>query len=186
MKAGESKKVALPAEKAFGARNPDLVHVVPLMQFKKRQVNPEVGMDVMIDQYRGRVQSVSGGRVRVDFNHPLAAKAIEYDLKLLQVHETDATKTGALFRKYFVGGGEKPPVLNAGAEVVEVVLPGLADGRVQQLKQNFAQQTFNVTEKIKKIRFVESVERQESNPTASSPSPASASPDATPKATKGK
>ncbi len=31
---------------------------------------------------RGRVLSVSGGRIRVDFNHPLAGKKLEYEVEV--------------------------------------------------------------------------------------------------------
>lgn len=164
MKAGEKKTLKLEPTEAFGNRNPELVRVVPLKQFQARQINPTPGLDVMIDQYRGRVQSVSGGRVRVDFNHPLAGKTAEFELELKALYETEKDKVQAVFKKFFVSEGENAPVVNITAESCEVALPGLADGRVQQLKQSFANAVFDVTEKIQKVRFVENVERTKPEP----------------------
>lgn len=165
MKAGEKKTIRLEPAEAFGQRNPDLVRVVPIKQFQARQIQPVPGLDVMIDQYRGRVQSVSGGRVRVDFNHPLAGKTAEFELEMKAVFETEKDKIQAIFRKFFVSEGENAPQVSIGVDASEVVLPGLGDGRVQQLKQSFANAVFNATEKTKKVRFIENVDKKEEKDT---------------------
>lgn len=82
MKVGEKKKVTIPAEKAFGQRKKELVKVVPESAFKKQNFKPKAGLIVDFSGTKGRIQSVSAGRVRVDFNHPLAGKDLEYEIEI--------------------------------------------------------------------------------------------------------
>ncbi len=82
MEVGEKKAVAIPPEKGYGARDPKLVKVVPIKDFRKQGMRPVPGMRIEADGRVGRVQSVSGGRVRVDFNYELAGKALEYEVSV--------------------------------------------------------------------------------------------------------
>lgn len=82
MKEKEKRKIVIPPEKAFGERRPELVKLMPLKVFKANKIDPCPGMPVVLDNLPAKIQSVSGGRVRVDFNHELAGKTLEYDLKL--------------------------------------------------------------------------------------------------------
>ncbi|MBU1197704.1 hypothetical protein KJ765_04285 [Candidatus Micrarchaeota archaeon] len=75
---GKAGSAHIAVQDAFGERKPDLVRVVPLQKFKEGGVDPVAGMVVNLDDYRGRIQSVSGGRVRVDLNHELAGKKLVY------------------------------------------------------------------------------------------------------------
>ena len=76
MNVGEKKKVEIAPEKGFGPRNPKLIKLVPLAEFKKHGQNPQPGMVINADNMKGRVLSVSGGRVKIDFNHPLAGRTL--------------------------------------------------------------------------------------------------------------
>ncbi|MEK6958623.1 MAG: FKBP-type peptidyl-prolyl cis-trans isomerase [archaeon] len=82
MKVGEEKTVKLAPKDAFGERIADLVRVVPIKVFLDQKLNPVPGLVIATGGHYGRVQSVSGGRVRVDFNHPLAGRDIEYIVKV--------------------------------------------------------------------------------------------------------
>ena len=84
MKVGDEQVVSLKCKDAFGERNPDLVRVLPLKTFQEQKINPVPGLIINVGQMLGKVQSVSGGRVRVDFNHPLSGRDIEYNVKLLK------------------------------------------------------------------------------------------------------
>jgi FKBP-type peptidyl-prolyl cis-trans isomerase 2 len=55
-----------------------------------------------IDGMQAKIQSVSGGRVRVDFNNPLAGKALTYDLKVIRKIEEDKEKIEKLLKYYRV------------------------------------------------------------------------------------
>ena len=82
MGVGEQKTIEIPPEKAFGLRNPALVRVVPLAEFRKRDINPYPGMVVDLDGAPAIVRSVNSGRVMVDLNHALAGETIIYDVKV--------------------------------------------------------------------------------------------------------
>ncbi len=163
MKKNETKKITLAAEEAFGPRDPEMVRVMPMKEFTRRKINPVPGLVVEADRFQGRVQSVSGGRVRVDFNHPLAGKTVEFELTAKNEFLTDADKTNALFIKFFAPEqaekGKPKPSVNVTKTEVEVLLPGLAGGNVQGLKQGFAQAVINATDGIQTVRFSEKIER---------------------------
>jgi FKBP-type peptidyl-prolyl cis-trans isomerase 2 len=103
MKVGEKKKVDIPPEKAFGERKEEMVQVVPEAKFKGQDMEPFPGAVVSLgNNMRGRIISVAGGRVRIDFNHPLAGKTLEYELELKSVIEKKDDKIKAVV-EYFTG-----------------------------------------------------------------------------------
>ncbi len=77
----------LSPEKAFGKRNAEMVKRVPLKNFTENKINPVPGMSMNFDGKMGRILSVSGGRVLVDFNHPLSGKEVVYDVNVKRVVE---------------------------------------------------------------------------------------------------
>src|SRR3989338_4003309 len=85
MKEGEQKKFSLEAKEAFGERKAEYVKMVSLQEFRQRNIQPFPGLVVDLNGVQGKVQTVSGGRVRVDFNHPLAGQKVEFELKLEKV-----------------------------------------------------------------------------------------------------
>jgi len=84
MEVGEKKKIEIKPEKAFGKRNPNLVQSIPLSKFKEQNIKPEIGAMINIGGLKGKIVSISGGRVQIDFNHPLAGKTLEYEVKVLK------------------------------------------------------------------------------------------------------
>ena len=76
--------IELPPEKAFGKRNSQLVQMVPMKIFKTQKLNPVPGAIFNFDNRIAKILSVSGGRVMVDFNNPLAGKEIIYEIKILR------------------------------------------------------------------------------------------------------
>jgi len=101
MNAGEKKVVKLEPKDAFGERRSELVSVVALKEFKRRKITPFPGLVIDLNGMQGKVQSVSGGRVRVDFNHPLAGQSIEFELEVLEKIEAEEKKAEALVERYF-------------------------------------------------------------------------------------
>lgn len=100
MDAGSSKKVVLGPKDAFGPHVKERVQLIPEKIFKQRNVEPKAGMVVNVEGTIGRVQSVSGGRVLVDFNHPLAGKELEYDVKVEKLITEVAEKVTGLLKLY--------------------------------------------------------------------------------------
>ncbi len=78
-------KVSLAPEHAFGKKNPKLLQMIPLSQFHKQKIQPTPGLSLNMDGAMGTVRTVSGGRVVVDFNHPLAGKEVTYELTVKRI-----------------------------------------------------------------------------------------------------
>ena len=100
MEVGEERELELTPEKAFGKRDPSKVKIVSIKEFKKHKVNPVVGMPITIDGNAGKVASVNGGRVLVDFNHELAGKPVKYVLKVEEAVEEPEEIVKELIKLY--------------------------------------------------------------------------------------
>jgi FKBP-type peptidyl-prolyl cis-trans isomerase 2 len=79
---GEQQEVLIPPEKGMGERDPKLVELFPIREFHRQEINPKPGMEVHIKNRHGIVTAVTAGRVRVDFNNPLAGKTLLYRFKV--------------------------------------------------------------------------------------------------------
>lgn len=89
MKAGESKQVVVPAETGYGVIDKEAIDDIPLSEFPEG-VTPEVGMELEIkdadgEEMFGRVLSIQGETVTMDFNHPLAGKELHFDVTVVDV-----------------------------------------------------------------------------------------------------
>lgn len=84
MAPGETKEVEVPKEDAFGSRKSKNIKTIAEREFKKYDVTPRRGMPVEVDGRRGKILTVSSGRVKIDFNHPLSGKDLEYEVEVLR------------------------------------------------------------------------------------------------------
>ncbi len=89
LEVGKKYEIPVPPEKGFGKRDPKLIKTFTLGQFRRQGLYPFPGMDVEVTteggkKLKGRVLSVSSGRVRVDFNHPFAGKTLLYEVEILE------------------------------------------------------------------------------------------------------
>lgn len=81
----ETYEFELSPEKAFGNRDSKLIQIIPMKAFKQQGLNPVQGFMFNFDGRVAKVISVSGGRVIVDFNNPVAGKYVTYKIKVLRV-----------------------------------------------------------------------------------------------------
>lgn len=105
MEVGDEREVEIPSEKAYGERSSDMIETYPEREFKKQDVNVNVGETVMIGNQQGRVISKGSGRIKVDFNHPLAGKDLEYWIRVNEKVEDDEEIARHIF-EYRLGHGE--------------------------------------------------------------------------------
>ena len=88
-------------QKGFGKRNPALIKTVPLRVFREQNMNPMPGMTVQLDNNIAKILSVSGGRISVDFNNPLAGKEIDYEFTVKRKVDDKKEKVDALQDFFF-------------------------------------------------------------------------------------
>lgn len=153
MKEKEKKTIKISPKEAFGERKTELVVVVPLQEFKNRNLTPRPGLKVNLNDNIGKVQTVSGGRVRVDFNHELAGREVEYSVTIEKLLSTPTEKLNALFEKFFPFVSE--PKVSLNKEDAEIIIPSKFSHEASHIKEGFAQIIFENVKEIKKIRFVE-------------------------------
>ena len=123
---GKIYDLELTPEKAFGNRNPDLVQMIPMKIFQEQKINPMPGASLNFDGRMGKILTVSGGRVMVDFNHVLAGKTVDYKINVLRVLSDLNEKIKALneffFRRDFnFKVEEKKLVIEADKQFAKVV-----------------------------------------------------------------
>lgn len=126
MQVGEKRSVEIAPEKGFGNRDQNLIKLIPVSEFKKNNTEPYPGMIVNADNLRGRVLSVASGRVRVDFNHPLAGKVLVYELELKEKIEDKAEKAKALVEFYTKMSKEKITTSISGDGIEIIIPPGIS------------------------------------------------------------
>lgn len=98
-------KIELAFDKAFGKRDSQFVKMVPMKVFMEHKVRPVQGMMMNFDGRAGKILSVSGGRVLIDFNHPLAGKDLIYEIdvkrKVEGINEKIKAFNDFIFRRDF-------------------------------------------------------------------------------------
>ena len=100
--AGDTGTVTITAENAFGEYDPDQVRTVSADRIPEDSRHP--GGHVDIDGQHGHVETIIGGRARVDFNHPLAGEDIEYEYEIVGVEEDRTEQARGLLSLYVDAG----------------------------------------------------------------------------------
>ena len=89
LQAGDSQRLALYPEQAFGLRDPEKVQRLPRAEFGA-ELELEPGLIIGFttpagEELAGAVLSMDGDSVEVDFNHPLAGRNIIFDVNIIDV-----------------------------------------------------------------------------------------------------
>jgi peptidylprolyl isomerase len=89
MEPGQSRNTRVVAKKGFGHYDFQKVLQIDRDKFPE-EVELEPGMDIVVEPVDGeplpcKVRVVAGSTVTLDFNHPLAGKDLNFELKLLEV-----------------------------------------------------------------------------------------------------
>ena len=87
---GERHTFLLEPENAFGAHREDLIEKVRLEDFPDgAEVEPMVIMEFTAPdgtRYPGLIREVGDTHATIDFNHPLAGKAIRFEVEIIGVN----------------------------------------------------------------------------------------------------
>lgn len=161
MKENEEKKIEIPAEKAFGPRDENLVGLIPMKEFKNRNINPYPGLVVNLNDRYAKVQSVSGGRVRVDANHELAGKVVIYDIKIEAILRNNEEQIKALYEKYLPFVNEEDRVVEINKDTVEIPIKAqyTLNEKLFVNKPLLARTVLASIEGIEKVKYSETFEK---------------------------
>jgi len=96
--AGDSGSVVVPAVEAFGEVDEDQIRTISADKIPEDDRYP--GAHVQIDSQEGHVQTIIGGRARVDFNHPLAGEDIEYEYEIIEAVDDSQEKAEGLLSMF--------------------------------------------------------------------------------------
>jgi FKBP-type peptidyl-prolyl cis-trans isomerase 2 len=155
MNIGDKKGFSIPPEDGFGQRDAKLVRIVPRRVFKQNNVEPRPGLVVDFGNIKGRVQSVSAGRIMVDFNNPLAGKTLKYELEVIESIGQPDAQIRALLEFYGVSKAEVR-LAEGEAEIEAPALPIELKNRLLQLITEYVKVN---NAPIKKVKFVEVFEK---------------------------
>ena len=95
---GDEGVVDVPADDAFGAYDPDEVETVKADKIPEDSRYP--GAQVQIDNQQGHLETIIGGRARVDFNHPLAGEDLEYEYEILEAIDDREQQAAGMLGMY--------------------------------------------------------------------------------------
>ncbi len=156
---GQEFEVEVPPEKAYGVRDPNKVKIVSIREFHRHGVVPRVDDVVEYEGQRARVVSISGGRVVLDFNHPLAGKTFIVRGRVVKKLITNEEKAAALLKLYLPKVSEEKIGTSLESGVITVTLPAevLLYERIGNVLLQYASEISNKFD-VKKIKFVTEVE----------------------------
>lgn len=170
---GKATTVELPPDKAYGARDPKKVRLVPLKKFTAEGLTPVPGLQVNIDGKTAQVRAVGAGRVQVDYNHPFAGRTLVYDLTVEKIIETDDDKLrNLLHRRLEPVDREKFNVkIDSGRVEVEIPEEAFFLEGLQVAKRTITADIEKFFPKVETVTFVENFKKP-APPAPAGPPPA--------------
>lgn len=87
---GDSRQLTVSAQDGYGEHDPKAIQEVDRKAFGDRVLKEGdefVAVDDQENEIPVRVKAVKGGKVTVDFNHPLAGKTLHFSIKVKEVRE---------------------------------------------------------------------------------------------------
>jgi FKBP-type peptidyl-prolyl cis-trans isomerase 2 len=152
MRVGEKKKVEIEPEMGFGERRADLIKIIPEREFRRRDIVPFPGMFVNLGNVRGRVLSVSSGRVKVDLNHPLAGKTLLYDIEVMEKITGTENKVKAVV-EFYTRMSPKVKVMKRDIEISH-------SGEIRSdIKKAISDDIMKYIKNVDRVRFAEVFEK---------------------------
>ncbi|MBI4440686.1 peptidylprolyl isomerase [Candidatus Woesearchaeota archaeon] len=87
MNVGDEKTIHVEAKDAYGDHRPELTRKVPRSELP--QGEPKEGMMLVLkapdgNQFPARIAQVTATDITIDLNHPLAGKALNFKIKLVE------------------------------------------------------------------------------------------------------
>ncbi len=156
---GDKGSVTVPPEKGFGLRRIDQIETIPVKKFKE-PIRP--GVRVNVGGRTGTVESIAGGRARVNFNSPLAGETLNYEYTVESQIENRDEKVAAILRMYT--GKDIEHKIEDGKVIVEVPKDFAFNQRWILAKGAIASQLQEL-ESIDEVVFQETYKKEEKTET---------------------
>ncbi len=165
---GKKSTVEIPPEEGAGERLPNMVEIFSVRELQKQDINPEPGMRVQIKNKMGTITNMTSGRVRIDFNDPLAGKALKYEYNIIKKAETPEEKVLGIVEADY-GKSEEFKATVKG-DVLTLVLADMCkyDQAWFTLKYKIVSDLRQYLD-IKTINFVEEYVKKEEEPAEEAP-----------------
>jgi len=157
---GEEKTVEVEPSKAYGDRDPNKVKILSLRELAKLNIVPEPGKAIEIGGAVGIVKSISGGRVVVDFNHPLSGKTLVFTYKIVKRLEDPVEKIKYLMLRRSRRLSAEKLVVRISQDMlkIEIETPEeviLAED-LQIFKRTVAEEILRYFPEVKQVVFIDS------------------------------
>jgi len=134
MRPDERRTVAVDPPDAFGAQDPTRRRSIPIDLLSVESV--EQNDRVTIHDRVGYVDTVEDGTATVDFNHPLAGTALEYELRTIDRVTETGDRTAGLLQLYDLGDDISHTVTDGVLEC-SVTRSSVPDGGWYERKREF-------------------------------------------------
>jgi FKBP-type peptidyl-prolyl cis-trans isomerase 2 len=158
----KTTEIEVPPEKAFGARDPEKVRMVPLRRLVAKGITPQVGTQVEFNGKLAIIRTIGAGRVQLDFNPPLAGKTLIYEVTVKKKIEDPKEKVLALIHRRIPAVEIEKFTLKMRETIIELEMPEEAfylEG-VQLAKRGIALDVQKFFPKIQTVKFIETYERK--------------------------
>jgi peptidylprolyl isomerase len=161
--AGKEYEIEIPPEKAYGVRDPSKVKILSIRELLRNNVVPEVGKTVEVGGQVGIVKAITGGRVLIDFNHPLAGKTFVCRYKVVKILDDDTEKIKYLLHRRY----RRIPIdrfkvfidQNSNSVTIEMPKEILLDRDLQLVKAIVAEEIYKYIGKYDTVTYIERFER---------------------------
>lgn len=153
---GVERTVEIPPERAYGFRDSGKVKTYAVRRFSKPQeLTP--GALVEVDNRIGVVRTVSGGRVQVDFNPPLAGRTLVYRFRIVRVLEDDAGKIKHLVNRRLpeVSVDEVSVELDGARAAIRLPQRVLLSEGIQHVKKAISDDILSIVKDVKTVEFID-------------------------------
>lgn len=148
---GKLTEVTVPCDEAAGPRDPKLIETFREKEFYKQEINPYPGMRVTLGDRTGTIMNVAAGRVRVDFNSPLAGHDLVYKFTVTEPIADPVEKAKAIFETDF--GTSEGFEFDITDEKVAVTVSDLA-----KFNQNWVMARFKIVGDLRAVFNVDRIE----------------------------
>ncbi len=150
---GKRFSIELSPDDAFGKKDAKLFQLVSASKFKDNKMVPYPGMQININNNPGVVKTISGGRVMVDFNHPLSGRDVKYDVEVVGIVTDDVEKVKS-FVDLYLGKADANVTIVDGVAKIGMEFP-------VQLADAVGKKIIERIPSLKKVEFGKNGEKKE-------------------------